>query len=414
MAGDRERQRFEFPGAVNLARHFWSLRIAALWFGVSLPRREQTVSTHHRLGRAPLRVTLVVICLVIGLQGDSLATAEDDTGELAKRFSSLCDAMLSARQTVLSGSFSVKGRKSIELEGEPALDGDLNLLCLFDRSTNSFRFERSEPRFDWTEENGQPVRGVITTGAKYGKVGDLSYHYFDGSRSVLRLDASAKPRHKARPFDPAAVGLYYWQSLEKGRSLETVLDLFQQIPPIRMDRSGDLIEIQWQIGQRGNGAHLRKLWVDAANGYTPIRMNAFIERGSGWASEPFLISEVTWKESDGCYLPSTYRIEDSFAKGRRRVYEMAFSWERVNQPFEDWEFTDKGFGVASRTALLDSQLGKAVMLRKPYSRSQPTTNTTPPEAPGGMRRTFLFATLAIIVLVGIGFFLRDRTAGGRI
>ena len=131
-----------------------------------------------------------------------------------------------------------------------------------------------------------------------------------------------------------------------------------------MEEDKGTCEIVWVFGEKRQLQ--RRLWLDSTRDYAPFRqeLRNLDQKDQTQLSpaKPYEVSEVTWKQASGAWVPQTFSMRRELRSGQEQSVEIAFDWKSVNQPVEDGQFAATGLGLPLRAQLVSMQLGKPVIL----------------------------------------------------
>lgn len=293
--------------------------------------------------------------------------------------------MTNHRQQLRKGIVSMTGRLVDDNPTVVKLDGPTRILCAFDLDAQKFRFDRTEPYVVDTTAVAEskpkpgtkvppPQSAARTAGAaryaqkigggQFVRVPGKSFYHVNGEATVSTVQENEAPLYEARTFDLRGIGLYHWLDLQETVDLDKVLASWTSVEPDQVvaDDQG-VVRMRWTFAQ---GMAQRTFWLDTKKGFTPARFEVRWKDDkspSGW-SDPRVVSQSTWEERSGAWVPTTYRIEDHHGSDRTRIYELAFDWKSVNEPVSDEYFTMEGLKLTSGTLLVDTRLSKPILVGK--------------------------------------------------
>jgi hypothetical protein len=165
-----------------------------------------------------------------------------------------------------------------------------------------------------------------------------------------------------------------------------------------------------------------RMWISEAQGFSPIRFEirvpTFGERpdnnGDGWDDVPHSLSEVTWIERSGVWVPVSLRVETNFGPGgthRQVTQELAFDWESVNEPVDDELFTALAIAPSEDTELVDMRLGEPVSLGTVGQQAHPVPLVA---AEGRASLRWVIAAAVAVAVAGLGLVALARHRANRL
>jgi hypothetical protein len=365
-------------------------------------------------------ITACLSALVL-LPGESLGGyvgAQDHSDETVEF---LWIGMKAHRQLLQSGIFRVQGRKIDDSPAEAArIERDVEVFCAFVYADDLLRFDRREPIRESrpSVEEMEAAAGAKLTrqqllwyGGKYARSRDKSAHFIEGTNDAVTRPRDHPPVARVMAFDVRALGLYYWYNLEAGTLFDEICNIYrsQKVSEVVIERPG-VHRLRWRLSSEQR----RTLWIDEQRGYTPVHLEVVdrleSNRSREW-DDPTIVSDVTWVETSGVWVPKTYRIEEKLPSGRFTSYEFVFEWESVNEPVLEQLFTVEGFNLPKGTYLIDSRLGQPIVTGAVGRNSVPEfgilrSHHEPPR--NKAKPTVVVSVGVTVVLAVLGFLLYRR------
>ncbi len=368
------------------------------------------------------RMTAAVVVVATCLHADG--GAQDDPARVTDF---LWRGVQAHREQLQSGIFRADGRY---LDDSPAeqvhVEKEVHVFCAFDYAEDLLRFDRLQPDDSAAElaekDTGSPdlskVRGLKGLwGGKYARGRDVSTYASEGDNqvSVRARDHALPPM--VRVFDVRAIGLCYFSNLDRGTTLSELLELYKGQSPTEVLNDGKGISrIRWRLA----ADHLRTVCIDEQRGFTSIRLEVAggaVKPGEegDWAS-PTIVSDVSWIEVSGVWVPKTYHIENTLSSGRKCSYDLAFEWESVNKPIPYVLFTAEGFDLKRGTYIVDVRLGKPIITGAIGRNSVPEfgiieSRDEPPRRRNATATIWVLGSVAVLLVVGIVIGYRRIRAG---
>jgi len=204
-----------------------------------------------------------------------------------------------------------------------------------------------------------------------------------------------------RPFDIRCFGLISNVDFSIGTTFPSLWKiLLSQNVISSLEEENGLICLVWQFGKRERIK--RTVWFDPNRGYSPVRMEL---RNGDLTSDPVAISEVTWTEISGAWVPQTMTVKSLTPYPEEVSWNV--EWESVNASIDGKIFTPEGFDLIGGAELLSDELGTIVKLGdlgqdkiKAHSKEHLTESSRPdPLRTGSIVFSFiLLATVAILYM----------------
>lgn len=260
-------------------------------------------------------------------------------------------ALKDSRERLIAGIVRASGR---------AQSGDylrtIDFYNAFDVPAGNYRIDQTETVLNGPNDPAL-LRGVTIRYARNEKSST-----FSKARSSVTIDRPERqPDPAFKTFDVRAIGILLYADFSLGTSFEELIShlMSQEITGFNRDAVG-LCKITWEFGE--SRELQRMLWLDASRGYSPVRQETRYRKSEqdAWSGVKIL-SETTWREIDGAWVPQTYVLEDRF-NVRVKKYELAFDWESINEPVPEEVFSWEGFDLPIGTAIVDNRLGTPIQL----------------------------------------------------
>ncbi len=344
-----------------------------------------------------------------------LPGVEEHSRETAQLSRYIWSGMRDHRERLQRGVFHANGRKVFVDPDWGQLEEEVSIFCAFDQGKSSIRFDRLEREKSVTVRPGiKPGHSgahwdTTPSGGKSLKIGGKVLRWQLGGKAAAIGSGESIPLvHQVHPFDVRTLGLTFWQDLEDGVPLQTYLSVYSKIPNEVVAEGDGVYRLGWTEG--GSAATFRRtLWLDETKGFSPIRFeyrpqpaHGMVQKGNGYS----IISEVTWTRIAELWVPKTFRIEERFMSKRMRSYELAFTWESVNQSIPDDLFTVEGLGLPAGTRLVDTRLHKPIVVGAVGEDPFVETVDAPPEPPGGHGfpwPVFLVGVALLVIVLALAF-----------
>jgi hypothetical protein len=380
--------------------------------------KHEPLECTNRASRRRLMWTITHVCTFLILLASSNNTvaepqSQTDSGSTAEM---LLAGLREQRELLRQGIVRSTG-KMIESGG--GLEGPSSVFCAFDMDQDLFRFDRDQPIR--TKRTGAPDDSARIKQIRFAfsRIQNRSMYYQDSSGSLTIQNWSGKLPITLCPFDIRAVGLLFSQTYRDGTPFEKILDGFCKLEPHEVVAEGNgVYRIHWLLG---SGQQRRTLWVDAANGYSPIRLEVqdrrfpFTPNDDDWPA-PFAVSRAEWTKMAGVWVPITFFFENR-GPGNLARYEHTFLWESVNRTLPKELFTAEGLKAPKGTLVLN-KLGRQTFVEKvigvensPFANKELLSST--PENISrsiGWRLYFVIANVVVVLLLSC-FWLRRRLLG---
>lgn len=370
-----------------------------------------------------MRAVFALACIWLTADGPAEPAVDRPPLQPAKKadsrqeFPFLWTGMKNHRQRLRSGIVRMSGRL---LEDDPnalRLEGEVRIFSAFDFGEGKMRFDRTEPRAAILSAGAPgsiPRWSRMITGGKFVRVPGKTIYHVAGDVLTDTHVESANPPVPARPWDVRGLGLYHWLDLRKAADYDDVVGNWEKVAPEEVvDEGRGIHRIGWTVG---SGIVRRTLWLDETKGFAPIRFELRWKDPDhpGVLSEPKAVCDVTWAESGGVWVPTTYRIEDRQSVPRTRIYELALEWESVNEPVPADLFTLEGMKLDPGNILVDNRLGKPIVVGKINERrvpvfsgiGRPGRGSVPTfGGVGAWNRRIVLAVNVVLLLMVLGYAL---------
>lgn len=322
---------------------------------------------------------------------------------------------------IRSGVVRVQGRK---LDDDPKggrLEGEIRLFIAFDQEHGLFRFDRTEPGRAEPRPGDPPTPpGTAPSrsfGGKFARTPEGTIYRLDGDASINMGTLQKDPPAVVSPFDPRAIGLYYYSDFERNVPLDTVIKSWDRGDAIEVVREADGLYRLRRVDE-GPISSRTTIWLDTERGYTPIRLETNDKKtGSDDWSDAITLSQTTYQKLGNVWVPKTYHIDDRQFHPRLLAYDLVFEWESVNEPVDPKLFTVEGFDAPKGTYVVDRRIGRPIavgVVGEP--RAEPPVFAV--RHPEGERSTFrrsrtwvAFILVQVLLLLGYLIWARTRRGG---
>ncbi len=297
-----------------------------------------------------------------------------------KMLTFLVAGLKTERQRLLQGVFRVDG---VEIREDPApvgkLEGPVEMFGAFNFDEGCYRFDRRAPSWNWTLK-GQEKELLDR---KICRTPELSLHYNSRySRLEIHAPDVVDPQTLLVTdgyLDVRCVGIYNFGQLFKSLELGAVYDKFLNLGGLEncVEDGDGVFRVDWTPVQE---AHVT-WWIDTRHGFTPIRLEMrrrIPELGEIEWRAPHQTHEVTWKEIDDVWVPSSYRVffqtrvpsrkpseppDHKYTLGHRKfTYRYTFEWESVNETVDERYFDYEEFDLPDGTYVADARSGELAIL----------------------------------------------------
>jgi hypothetical protein len=284
----------------------------------------------------------------------AIACADPTSGK------ALLDGLRENREKLTSGIFRTSGlRETLNQEARRGSTVKFRAYCAFDGSVRRFRYEET-----FTDRYG-PFDAAKTRSdaVKYVRTADRSIHVSTQHPLAIDIELPEAPVRggTVSPFDPRVLGLVSDVELRSGmprqsfaRSFESVFEAYANDYDVE-DVTQEAESVHRITFRFGPSHEFRKtLWIDAARGFTPVRMEVRRPKGGKLQAEPVVVTKTKWKEIAGVWVPVQSEMESHFNDDRMNV---ELTWEQVNKPVADEVFTIAGLGIPDTVPWKDPEDG---------------------------------------------------------
>lgn len=326
-------------------------------------------------------------------------------GDEANVLDSLLSAIEQSRKALVSGVAEARGTRRLTDGSMVVLDGEMKLLIAFEPN-DKFRFDRSEPCLSTSVPIDRGNSQASMCVSRYARDNSKSYFLGDGEFAVVVNEAGKVPHFRTPPFDVRALGLYFWQSFERGKELPDIVAGLRKSRLIKHSIA-DIVTLECELGN-GMASQLLRLHVDTKAGFTPVLLEAFKKSSGAETFEelPFLVERVEWEAVGGVYVPTAFFIQDTFVPRKSREVQFKLKWQYVNEDVPDAFFSESSFEESSLKALVDMRSGEPMLLRPLPESEFPEIVINP--SPLGLSQWALIANFTVLFLIfvhiGWGFF----------
>lgn len=265
------------------------------------------------------------------------------------------------RDRLQMGVFRAHGQLKINTEMN-RVEGEVHIFSAFDFPQKLLRFDRAEP-VPFKINPTKNARPLSQWGGKYARnriTVDISLPE-DPFAVSFPLGKKAPPQLAV--FDVRVVGLYDWLGVTRSFDYDDIYKHYSTRVPAEIEIQDNIYRLS--IHQDAGGIPVRhEIWLDGNKGFSPIHFERrFRDAKSpdGKWSEPDCISESTWNQVDGVWVPSSWKLE-TLKKGTvQKGYYLTFEWEAINRPIEERLFSKEGFDLPKGTYLVDLRLQKPIV-----------------------------------------------------
>ncbi len=341
--------------------------IALMW--VSKARLSRIVSNEQNISQAKgLKMSywyLWMTCLLT-LIGTGSANGET-TAELQ---SFILAGMKTERHMVKTGIFDAKGRFSVSDPGQPEASGTLVVNGFFDAQAAKFRSDAIRPGRSIASGRAQwdaILRKVVVTP-------DLSLFYNEDF-TRLEIHQPGIENIDSMPdtggfIDIRGLGIDSFRQLFKNRTIDESFTSLEEMPATECVEEGKgVYRIAWITTPKDRRL---TIWVDAENGFTPIRLQWQHAKVFGSVDEwldPFETQEVGWRKVENVWVPTSYRAishipiplrgrgDENPPPTRSFQYDLSINWKSVNNPLDDSLFQYEAMDLPVGTAIVDTRSG---------------------------------------------------------
>ncbi len=300
--------------------------------------------------------------------------AVDDTN--SQRRSYLFAGMRSGREMLRTGRVVMLGEHYKKWKGDQEFRVPVRYEIVFNRDSLSFRFTQNDykPEADsitgdnkHTDAHGKALpTGVTAKGEKWvcREIGGTVVHTtaYDlhcpiDSPLVTRLGPGMATGTAIKEWDIQAFGVLEYAAFSKGMSLDEALKAMKS----RLEcQSADIDDTGISRLKLTSDTTQYELWVDELHGMTPIRISRTDLRG---VKRETSRCDVSWKEINGCWVPTTMRIWGNLREKDYESYDLTMEWSHVNEPLDPKLFTPAGITESKTAMVADMRLGQVVLER---------------------------------------------------
>jgi hypothetical protein len=180
------------------------------------------------------------------------------------------------------------------------------------------------------------------------------------------------PAELIRRFDINALGLYGMIDFERGKELKELLETYRSHKAFEVKDAGKgLFTLTFLFDNEVTSNHWA-MDIDTLHGFTATRFRLTEYNKPLRATAITQSSDVTWKQVNGAWVPETFKIWSGNARSRAfHSLELTFTFQQVNQPVDDAEFSYKSFPAPASAAVIDRSADDPVLLRPPFSGRPP-------------------------------------------
>lgn len=346
-----------------------------------------------------LAMSLVVASICAAAAGSAAPRSADDDAALRE---SVLTNLRRSREQIQTGVFRAHGHEFHQFSKKRMVEGEVHIFCAFDIPQRRMRFDRTGPD---TVNRGATARPSVT--GRWFRNREKSVLKLADRDSVSVFASSDRPPPAVSAFDIRAFGLAYRDALQEPVAFEEIYDngyLGADWPSTVTAETDDVYVITWKIS---GDYMLRKLWVSAARGYTPFRLDVSYPMGATPDSvDPAYRCDVAYKQIEGVWVPISLVANDRAPPPRnlprRWSCEVALEWEAVNQPVPDELFTEESLGGSPGDLVVDVRSNAPIHTRRISAPAPPA----PPENPIALRTALIVANSAIVAAIACMVFFR--------
>lgn len=320
------------------------------------------------------------ILIAIALAGAADPEGAAPSAEIKAEARFVLAGFTEGRSRLQSGEYSVDGYLD-ESWGDDRDVGPVEIYSAFDFRRGALRFDRS-----WMSQSADanvpapdPSGPIRKKGGMYAQLPDRSIRYrFDGNRLVTINPPDYGAPADVYPFDVRVIGLCCWLTLEKNEDLEGLLHRYE---PYLFDATsaGAIHQLTWVCDKYTSRWEIH---FDSERDYVPIRYQLFSRRKptQGIMEYPLVETvQVTWKEADGVWVPSSCSFDKVRPYPSRR--ELTFSWKSINHDLRDPVFSWRSMDLPAGIPVFDERLGTMVHLGNVGDAPSRTEASAIPEPP---------------------------------
>ena len=164
-------------------------------------------------------------------------------------------------------------------------------------------------------------------------------------------------------FDVRMIGQMSLAELESGKSMDWLRQQVGNRDPVEVSVVDDLCKISWVYPQQKLAGEVRRtLWIDGANGFTPVRLELRArppESNIDWSNLPLMSwVEVVWSQSNDVWIPTATKMTAAY--GEEEV-ELNLEWQNINGKVPAAEFTVNKIRAPDGTYVVDERLGTPII-----------------------------------------------------
>lgn len=302
---------------------------------------------------APFRLVIgITLCVVLCWQAATSLGQDDPTmGKNAERAKFLLAGVQKGRESLRSGQYRASGR----IVYAKRLPQPWTIFCAFDFAEGRLRFDQDLPE----EVVGR--EGLRDHVIRYARTAQQSLLWNEpntgGRLNILLPDAALTSELYA--FDIRGIGIAFTHSIVTSTPFEEEFRFLSNQQPIEEveDLDAHVSKITWRLFTEQR----KVLWIDKSKGYAPVRMEVVSDMPDEetlkllpkWWKPVAFSCDVSWKRMSKVWVPTAMKMEQ--AEGV--LYELAFDWEKVNEPLDEKLFTIEGLDLDLDTYIDDYRLG---------------------------------------------------------
>lgn len=382
--------------------------------------QENEISVFHRTLFSVLSGILLCMLCCGAIEAEPGQTEESPD---QKMMTFVLASMRSNWDRLQTGEYNCYGKQRIssdprkrvkedpKTEGAPAryiwgrhFDDELTFYSAFDFPHSRMRFDRTERRIFPEKAADQPSTDSVSQTVRFSQTRDARTFWNSRGKAIVveplgsEIDGSYEPIIDIRTLPVAYyrqlqnLGLPFaeWWSRVTNRKklLDAVLD------------EGGRYRLRWGPAGAKDGDELFEsytIWFDSKRSCVPVRMEVAVNVPR---AKPSVVTETTWTEFNGIWLPSSYHAISFFIPNHYELH-LSFDWKAVNQEIDADIFSWKGFDAPKGTRVLDARVSKERPLRIAQigaSERKPTVVVHHKEEDGWSIRFVLLSLNAIIIL----------------
>lgn len=185
---------------------------------------------------------------------------------------------------------------------------------------------------------------IKPTGLEFGKpTSEIPIYFrcsFDGDSLQFDYGQDGKPNERkvlTQVFDPRFSGALGLEEMEIGKDIDWFVNTLQSAKLTSITSEKGLSKITWiGVNNRRPVERMRTIYVDAAHGFTPVRLELRIRPLNNtidWSTLPVVSrSEVVWKLKSRVWVPVEVHYEMQYGV---EIVIHKLDWKEINKTFLD-------------------------------------------------------------------------------